>query len=63
MAKFDVGVGSLKVFAEITNILDRENPCCVDYDVEETDEGELFIDRSVDFWLPLVPAIGLRWEF
>ncbi len=60
--QFDVGLGTLKAFAEITNVLDRENPCCVDYDVEDED-GEIFIDRSVDYWLPLVPAIGLRWEF
>ena len=61
--RIDVGLGNLTVFVEVTNATDRKNICCVDYDVEEDDNGNLFLDRTEDFWLPLIPAAGLLWEF
>ncbi|MEM9301976.1 MAG: TonB-dependent receptor [Pseudomonadota bacterium] len=56
--RFKVGEGKLVGFFELTNALDRENPCCVDY---ESDDGQLL--RSEDNWLPIVPALGISWEF
>ena len=29
----------------------------------EDEEGNVFLDRTIDYWLPLVPAIGVFWEF
>jgi hypothetical protein len=55
--------GSLSVFFEVTNATNRDNPCCVDYDIDENPTGEIFLDSTVDHWLPLIPAVGLLWTF
>lgn len=60
--RFRVGGTTLSAFLEISNALDRRNPCCVDYDFED-DSGVAVLDRSSDYWLPVLPAIGLLWEF
>jgi len=42
--------------------LERRNECCIDYDLDEDDDGNVFLDRTVEHWLPIIPAIGvLRW--
>jgi hypothetical protein len=61
--KFDVRRGSLTVFAEISNLLDRNNICCIDYDLEFDENGNEFLDSSPDYLLPLLPAVGILWEF
>ena len=61
--KFDVPRGSLLVFLEVTNALNRRNVCCVDWDIEGEDGVEPELDNSLDYWLPLLPAIGVLWEF
>ena len=60
---FDVGRGTITVFAEVSNLLDRKNICCFDYDLETDDNGEEILEASTDTWLPLLPAIGFLWEF
>lgn len=55
--------GRLSAFFEVTNATNRRNPCCVDYDIDEDDDGNVYLDRTVDHWLPLIPAVGLFWEF
>ena len=55
--------GSLLVFVEISNALNRKNPRCVDWDVDEDDNEEPFLEQSLDYWMPLLPAIGVFWEF
>ena len=49
--------------SEITNLLDRNNQCCIeDYDVVPgRPEPQLEIENG--FWLPILPAIGVQWEF
>lgn len=60
--RFRLGDTTLSAFLEISNALDRRNPCCVDYDFEDEDAGAR-LDQSSDYWLPVLPAIGLLWEF
>ncbi len=56
--------GSLMAFLEVSNLTNRRNPCCLDFDFEEDeDTGEDVFERGVDYWLPLLPAIGVLWEF
>ena len=56
--------GSLMAFLEISNVTNRQNECCLDYDFEEDeDTGERVFERGVDYWLPLLPAVGVLWEF
>jgi len=54
--------GDLSLFVEVTNLLDRANPCCVDFSFESQD-GEPVIEREYRHWLPLVPSIGVLWKF
>lgn len=61
--KFKVPRGSLSAFVEISNLLDRRNVCCIDWDLEEDVDGNDVLESSRDYWLSLVPAIGVLWEF
>ena len=61
--KFDVGRGTITAFVEVSNLLDRNNVCCFDYDLETDENGEEFLESSPDYWLPLLPAVGFLWEF
>ena len=60
---FDVGKGTIMVFFEVSNLLDRNNVCCFDYDLETDENDEEFLEYSPDYWLPLLPAVGFLWEF
>lgn len=55
---FDLERGSLLAFIEISNVFNRRNVCCIDWDI---DDGAL--ESSDDYWMPLLPAIGILWEF
>ncbi len=51
-------------FFEVSNLTNRSNECCLDWDFEEDENtGEEYLDVSYDYWLPLVPAVGILWEF
>ena len=57
--EFDLPRGDLTAFLEITNLYDRQNPCCIEYSVRP--DGSL---ASRDkHWLPLVPSLGVVWRF
>lgn len=60
--EFALGRSTLSVYAEVTNALDRRNPCCTDYEFEAEDGG-VVVDRELRNWLPLVPALGVLWKF
>jgi outer membrane receptor protein involved in Fe transport len=53
----------ISAFVEFSNLLNRQNQCCVDYDVEEEDGEDPVFERSIDSWLGIVPAVGLLLEF
>jgi len=55
--------GRLSAFFEVTNATNRRNDCCVDYDIDVDDDGDVALDRTVEHWLPLIPAVGIFWEF
>ena len=59
---FALSRGALDVFFEASNLLSRENPCCVEYSVED-DDDELRLDRELHTWLPLVPSVGVLWRY
>jgi len=60
---FSTDAGNLQVFVEATNLFDRNNPCCVDYDLELVPGGPPALDRKVEKWLPRVLSAGFRWQF
>ena len=61
--EFPVRIGRLSGFFEVTNATNRKNECCIDYDLDEDDDGNVYLDRTLDHWLPIIPAIGVLWEF
>ena len=58
--------GVLTVFLELSNVLNRTNDCCVEYEVEDEDEdgdGELDLDIQTRGYLPIIPSLGFVWRF
>ena len=61
--RFDVGDNaSLSVFFELSNMLNRGNDCCVEYEIED-DEGPQFLELETLPALPLLPSVGFVWRF
>ncbi|MEX2123012.1 MAG: TonB-dependent receptor [Woeseia sp.] len=60
---FDVTRGELTAFLEITNLNNRENPCCTDYSIGIDENGDETLLRDESSWLPLVPSLGVVWRF
>ena len=60
---FELKRGSLMAFFEVSNVLNRKNICCRDWDVTDDDAGNVELEHSYDYWLPRLPAIGVLWEF
>ncbi len=57
-----LAVGSLALTFELMNTVNIGNTCCYKL-IPEEDGGEVtFTTRSSD-WLPLVPSVGVLWEF
>ncbi len=55
--------GELTVFAEVNNLTKRNNDCCVEYQLEDEEEEEVFFDAETRGSLPLIPSIGVLWRF
>jgi hypothetical protein len=56
-------VGSLSVTFEVTNAVNIGNACC--YGLIAVDDGSGNVNFTTDEsdWLPIVPSIGVLWEF
>jgi hypothetical protein len=61
--RFAVKRGTLSVFLEVSNLLDRQNICCRDWDIADGPSGTQELELSLDYWLPRLPAVGILWEF
>ena len=61
--RFDVGKGELTGFLEITNIYDRQNPCCTKYRIQTDGDGDQVLSSNEGSWLPLFPSLGVIWRF
>ena len=59
---FELRYGSLMAFVEVSNATNRRNICCHDWDIDDQAAG-FALERSYDYWLPILPAIGVLWEF
>ncbi|MCJ7814649.1 MAG: TonB-dependent receptor, partial [Xanthomonadales bacterium] len=60
---FDVRIGELTAFLEVTNATDRHNPCCTEYGTAEDTNGNLVLTQDREYWIPFVPSLGLLWVF
>jgi len=55
---------TLTWFVEVSNLLDTQNECCVDgsnYNV--SDDGTVTVKQIKGHWLPLIPSLGIKWQF
>jgi hypothetical protein len=56
-------VGSLAVIFELTNAINIGNTCCAELRANSDEDGNVtFATRNSD-WLPVVPSVGVLWEF
>ena len=53
---------SLSVFLDLSNVTNRRNDCCIEYQIED-EAGETFLDVGRRESLMLVPNVGVVWEF
>ena len=60
---FDARYGELTAFLEISNVLDRANPCCIEYSVTSPQSGAPTLIAKQEHWLPLIPSLGIVWRF
>jgi len=58
-----VRVGKLTYFFELSNATNRENQCCVDFDVNSNIPNPPLLELEEKYWLPLTPAVGVLWQF
>ncbi|MGB5622961.1 MAG: TonB-dependent receptor [Gammaproteobacteria bacterium] len=63
--EFRLPNSTLIAFLEVTNVFDRNNDCCVEYELEEDEEGLLPPDLALQTrdYLPTLPSIGFTWRF
>jgi outer membrane cobalamin receptor len=54
--------GTFAYALEISNAIDRHNPCCVEFSSSTDDSGAVEITGRQRSWLPLIPSISVRWE-
>jgi outer membrane cobalamin receptor len=53
----------LSFYLEVTNLLDRENECCVEsYEVAAGRPAPVLVVEK-GYWLPMLPSFGVQWEF
>jgi hypothetical protein len=61
--RFALGaVQRLTIFLDVSNLTNRGNDCCVEYEIDE-ESPVPYLDVSSFTSLPLVPSIGFVWEF
>jgi outer membrane receptor protein involved in Fe transport len=57
--RFQTSAGLIAVFLEVSNALNRDNDCCVEYGNDPVDGFEYEQQRN----LPIVPSVGVSWQF
>jgi hypothetical protein len=61
---FQTGRSNCTFFAEITNLTNHHNVCCVDrFDYLPQSDGTVDVERENGYWLEIVPAVGLIWRW
>jgi hypothetical protein len=57
-------MGRFSYYLEVTNLLNRKNPCCVESWNVATDEyGFTSLAAEKSNWLPMLPSFGFQFEF
>jgi hypothetical protein len=53
----------LSLYLEVTNLLDRDNQCCVEDFEMHMRGGQPWVELERGYYMPLLPSFGLQWEF
>ena len=56
-------VGILSVTFEVTNAINVGNTCCQELRTDDDGGGTVTFTTRESDWLPVVPSIGVLWEF
>ena len=60
--KIELERSSLALFLEITNLTDRENPCCTEFEILDPEEGGGLELKTLRY-LMRIPSLGFVWKF
>jgi hypothetical protein len=55
--------GRMSFYLEVTNLMNRENPCCIEGGHEQSSGGAPYLVFDESNWLPMLPSFGLQYEF
>ena len=55
--------GELTAFLEVSNLTQRNNDCCMEYQLESDSLGNVNLDVQPHGSLPMVPSLGVLWKF
>jgi outer membrane receptor for ferrienterochelin and colicin len=56
--------GRFSYYLEVTNLLNRKNPCCMEsYHLETNANGLVRLALEETSWLPMLPSFGFQFEF
>ena len=55
--------GLLAIYAEVRNVYNRDNVRRYDVNGYSRQGEELVPRRTPITWLPILPSVGLRWDF
>ncbi|MFZ1623854.1 MAG: TonB-dependent receptor [Gammaproteobacteria bacterium] len=50
-------------YLEFTNLFWQQNPCCVEYPVQNVGGGAYTLQPAVNDWIRFAPNIGVLWRF
>ena len=60
---YQLGGTLLEFFAEVANLTDRNNPCCLVYDPATAPDGSPTLVRDEQGRIGITGNVGLRWQF
>lgn len=60
---FKLRRSELTAFLEVTNLYNRNNPCCTEYSMQAQPGGATSLVAREARWLPIVPSLGVIWRF